>query len=470
MIQSVRVRFAPSPTGSLHLGGIRSALFDWLWAKKNQGVFILRIEDTDRERLVEGALKQIQESLQWLGLDWDEGPNKGGEFGPYVQSERLGIYKKYALIGVEKGFLYPCWCSPERLDTLRKDAQKAKVAFKYDRHCLANPGDSKDPHVLRFKVPESQTLAWEDSVKGKIEFSSNDVDDFVTIKSDGFPTYHFASIVDDHLMQISHVLRGDEWVASTPKHLLLYKAYGWEAPEFVHLPQVLGTDKAKLSKRHGAKSVLEYREEGYLPEAVVNFMALLGWNPGGGSTQEIFTTEGLIDAFSITGINSSPAVFDPARLDWMNGEYIRALPIEELLERCRDFWPQEAKGAKEDYKKQVLALVHERLKFLGELSGLTEFFFSDPEVDLDLLAPSGEAKVLLEEVITKLSQSDFTLDDLEKRLRALAESLGIKAGELFGVIRTSITGRTAAPGLFETLETLGKETSLRRIQAVADGL
>jgi glutamyl-tRNA synthetase len=278
---TTRVRFAPSPTGHLHLGGIRSALFNYLLAQHAGGCFILRFEDTDRERFVQEAADSISQSLAWLGIDPDEGVmadgSQKGKFGPYIQSERLDIYRQYADELIAKKALYPCWCSPERLDDMRKEAQKTGKAFKYDRHCLDNPKGLHEPHVLRFMIPETPAvITWDDAVKGKVEFRSDDLDDFVAIKSDGFPTYHFAVVVDDHLMQISHVLRGDEWIPSTPKHLLLYRAFGWAAPEFVHLPQVLGPDKAKLSKRHGAKPALDYRDEGYLPEAV--------WPPLAGTT------------------------------------------------------------------------------------------------------------------------------------------------------------------------------------------
>lgn len=430
---------------------------------KNQGIFVLRIEDTDRERLVEGAVQQIQDSLTWLGLEWDEGPDIGGDLGPYVQSERLELYRQYSNAGVEKGFLYRCWCSPERLDSLRKEAQKNHCAFKYDRHCLENPGDSSTPHVLRFKVPSGQTVSWDDAVRGQLTFASDDIDDFVAVKSDGFPTYHFASVVDDHLMEISHVLRGDEWIASGPKHVLLYQAYGWNPPIFAHLPQVLGSDKAKLSKRHGAKSVLEYRDEGYLPEAVVNFMALLGWNPGDGSTQEIFNQEELINTFSLEHVQSSPAIFDPERLNWLNGLYIRRLPIDELFIRSQAFLPTPAKKYDKDYQKQALGLVQERLKYLTELPELTDFFFTDPKVDSELL-PIG-AKDSLKKARDVLKNVEFNHDNLETALRQLAEDLGIKAGELFGHLRVAITGKTAAPGLFETMTVLGKETVLNRLES-----
>lgn len=464
---TVRVRFAPSPTGYLHLGGIRSALFDYLLAQKTGGQFILRIEDTDRERLVDGALEQIKDSLDWLGLKYDEGPDTPGEFGPYIQSERLEIYAEHAKTLQDSGSLYPCWCTPERLTKLREEAQKAKIAFKYDRFCLENPQDDAKPHVLRFKVPENQTVVWDDAVKGSQSIQTGDVDDFVAIKSDGFPTYHFASVVDDHLMQISHVLRGDEWVASTPKHLLLYSAFGWQPPVFAHLPQVLGTDKAKLSKRHGAKSVQEYRHEGYLPEAVINFLVLLGWNQGDGTTQEIYSRAELVKAFSLEGINSSPAVFDPERLDWFNGKYIRSLTPDALQTASEGFWPP-ATDSTPKYRQQVLNLVQERLVRLDQLPEFTDFFFTDPTVDPKLF--SDDSSPLLTAARDVLAKTEFGVDALEPALRQLAEDQSVKPGQLFSAIRIATTGRTAAPGLFETLAVLGQETVLRRLDKTIHSL
>jgi glutamyl-tRNA synthetase len=473
MSQPVRVRFAVSPTGSLHLGGIRSALFNYLIARHTGGSFLLRIEDTDRERLVEGAAEAIWQSLAWLGIDPDEGvmsdgSQKGGD-GPYVQSERLDIYHKYADELLAKKSLYPCWCTPERLDGLRKDAQKAGQAFKYDRYCLEHPKDLSEPHVLRFFIPASpETISWDDLVKGGVSFKTDDLDDFVAVKSDGYPTYHFAVVVDDHLMKISHVLRGDEWVPSTPKHLLLYAAFGWEPTVFVHLPQVLGTDKTKLSKRHGAKPALEYRDEGYLPEAVVNFLAALGWNDG--TTQEIYSHDELVKAFTLERIQKSPAVFDSEHLLWMNGLYIRQMASEKLLERCEDFWPDEAADYAPDYRLSVLKLVQERLKFLGELAELTVFFFADPTVDLSLAKgyTPEEARCHLSALTDLLAQTEWSHNDLETALRGYVEREDLHTGHLFGLIRVVLTGRTAAPGLFETMLVLGQETTLRRLVSASN--
>jgi len=465
----VRTRFAPSPTGYLHIGGIRSSFFNYLYAKNQGGKFVLRLEDTDRERFVPEAEAHLTESLQWLGIAPDEGiGGADGGFGPYVQSERLKIYAQHAANLVEKGNLYPCWCSPERLTKLREEAQSNKVAFKYDRHCLNNPDDINKSHVIRFKMPENQVVAWDDAVRGKLEFNSNDLDDYVAIKSDGFPTYQFANVVDDHLMEISHVLRADEWIASTPKHILLYKAFGWNVPVFAHLPAVTAPGGGKkLSKRHGAKSALELRDEGYLPEAILNFLAALGWNEGDGSTQEIYSLDELIEKFSLERIQKSPAVFDAERLTWLNGVYIRNLSLDELYPYTKGFWPESAKDSSIDHKKEILALIHERLKFMAEIPELTEFFFTRPELTAKFIIDKldkNTASNWLKSIIYQFVESDFSHDDLEKRLRGLIESLEAPTGKLFSLVRRSATGSPVAPGLFETLHVLGKEESLARLK------
>ena len=467
-MSKVRTRFAPSPTGFLHIGGIRSSFFNYLFAKNQGGSFILRLEDTDRERFVPEAEEHLVESLKWLGIPADEGiGGADAGFGPYVQSERLELYAKHAAELIEKGSLYPCWCTPERLTKLREEAQAEKRAFKYDRHCLGNPNDINKPHVIRFKMPENEVVAWDDAVRGHLEFNSDDLDDYVAIKSDGFPTYQFANVVDDHLMEISHVLRADEWIASTPKHILLYKAFGWELPIFAHLPAVTAPGGGKkLSKRHGAKSALELRDEGYLPGAILNFLAALGWNEGDGSTQEIYALDELIEKFSLERIQKSPAVFDAERLTWLNGVYIRNLSLDELYPQTKDFWPESSNSANDDHKKAILALIHERLKFMAEIPELTEFFFTRPEVTANFVADKLEketANQWLQQIIEILEKSDFSHDDLEKRLRDLVNELEASTGKVFSLVRRSITGSPVAPGLFETLHVLGKEESLERL-------
>jgi glutamyl-tRNA synthetase len=468
-VKPVRTRFAPSPTGFLHIGGIRSSFFNYLFAKNQGGSFILRLEDTDRERFVPEAEAHLVESLKWLGIPADEGiGGKDAGFGPYVQSERLEIYAKHSAELVEKGSLYPCWCTPERLQGLREEAQKNKVAFKYDRHCLNNPDDITKPHVVRFKMPGNEVVAWDDVVRGTIEFNSDELDDFVAIKSDGFPTYQFANVVDDHLMEISHVLRADEWIPSTPKHILLYKAFGWEVPLFAHLPAVTAPGGGKkLSKRHGAKSALELRDEGYLPGAVLNFLAALGWNEGDGSTQEIYSLDELISKFSLERVQKSSAVFDAERLVWLNGVYIRNMSLDDLYIETTNFWPESAKSSDDTYKKEVLGLIHERLKFMAEIPELTEFFFTRPVQVKDTVVDKlnqETARTWLSTIIEKLKDSDFSHDALETTLRGLVEELGGQTGKVFSLVRRSATGSPVAPGLFETLHTLGKEESLARLQ------
>jgi glutamyl-tRNA synthetase len=414
---SVRVRFAPSPTGQLHIGGMRSALFNWLWARHNGGTFVLRLEDTDRNRLVEGAAEQIYASHDALGITPDEGPIQGGPFGPYVQSERLDMYRRHADELLAKGALYRCWCSPERLASLREAAQAQGQAFKYDRHCLipSNQGKESDPHVLRFRIPDAPaSIGWDDAVRGHLEFELKDLDDFVALKADGYPTYHLANIVDDHLMNITHVLRADEWLPSTPKHLLLWQAFGWDIPVYAHLPAVQGPEGGKkLSKRDGAEPVEAYVALGYLPEALRSFLASLGWNDG--STDEVYSTPELIKRFSLDRIQKSPARFDKDRLTWMNGLMIRQMPVEELLLRTEGFWPEAAKTADDPYRLSVLGLVHDRLKYLAELPELTEFFFTDPMADSQLLTKAVEpavARNALLDVIKAATASDWTEEGL----------------------------------------------------------
>ncbi len=460
----VRVRFAPSPTGLQHLGNLRTALFNWLWAKKNNGIFILRFEDTDTKRKVAVAETHIFEALEWLGLAPDEGPQQGGKHQPYRQSERLDTYAQHSEQLVKEGRMYRDWTSPVELAKLRAQSEKAKQPFRVRPDMLKTEGDPKQPHVLRFKIDTAGQTQWEDAVHGLQTWQNSELDDFVAIKSDGYPTYNFANVIDDHLMEISHVLRGDEFLASTPKHLQVYAAFGWESPEYSHLPAVLGTDKAKLSKRHGALPALEYKKLGYLPEAIINFLVLLGWHPG--TEEEIFTIDQLKKVFSLDKTNKSPGVFDPERLNWLNGIYIRKLSVGDLFGKVDTFWPPQAVKFDAKYKESVLKLVHERLRYLSELADLTDFFFTDPKLDSKLLAKQAEpnsVKDWLVETIKILGSSDFSQAELEHRLRKLTEELGVKPGKLFQSIRIAITGKTAAPGLFETLAVIGKERTLSRL-------
>jgi glutamyl-tRNA synthetase len=462
---AVRVRFAPSPTGYLHIGNLRSALFSYLYARHTGGRFVLRIEDTDRERLVPEALDYIKQTLSWMRLEPDESPDQPNpKYAPYIQSERLEQFQDYGNQLVADGKAYRDYTTTERLAELRTAAQVAGKPFRFTKdQAQLEPSNTDDPYVIRFQIQPGQDVVWQDAVWGEQRWSREVLDDFVAIKSDGFPTYNFAVVIDDHLMDITHVFRGSEFLSTAPKNLLVYEAFGWEPPVYVHLPQVLGADKAKLSKRHGAKSALEYRDDGYLPEALFTFLASLGFNDG--TTQELYSREELIKAFALDRIQSSPAVFDAARLDWMNGAYIRELSLDELYAKTQDFWPASAKTFDDGYKKRVLGLVQERLKFLGELPELTEFFFATPALDRQTLQPADRAEELLGQVRDTLADSDFSEADLERRLRELVARSDIKAGRLFGLIRVAVTGKTAAPGLFETLNVIGKERSLERLQA-----
>lgn len=468
----VRVRFAPSPTGYPHLGNIRTALFNWLFARHNDGVFILRIEDTDRERLVEGATEAIIESLRWLGLDWDE--------GPYFQSQRLNIYHEAAVKLVELDRAYYCYCSPERLKSVREEQMKRKQPPRYDRHCRYLTRSQKAEleskgvvPVIRFKTPLEGQTAFQDLLRGVIVFQNSTLDDFVLLKSDGYPTYHLANIVDDHLMGISHVLRADEWLSSTPRHVLLYQALGWEPPKFAHLPMILGPDRSKLSKRHGATAITEYMEAGYLPEAMFNFLALLGWSLD--DKTELMSWEEIAKNFTLERISKNPAVFNKEKLDWMNGVYIRRLTLEEFTRRALPFLekglpPSVNRPLDRDYVCRIMPLIQDRARTLGEVADLTEFFFVeelDYEVKLLLgkLTPA-DAMKSLQSTITRLEGlKAWDAVTLESVIRPIAEVLELKTGVYFGLLRVAVTGRTAAPPLFQTMEVLGKERCLQRFRA-----
>jgi len=468
---TTRTRFAPSPTGALHSGVVRSALFAWLLARQQKGQFLLRIEDTDQKREVEGGTANIIESLKWLGLTWDEGPEVGGPFAPYIQSQRLDIYKKYADELVEKGLAYADPYSQEELQALREKAQAEKRPFLYREHRPENPPKWDGTQALRIRL-EPKAWSWDDAVMGEVKMGPEMIDDYIIIKADGFPTYNFCHIIDDHLMGITHVLRSQEFISSVPKFLATHEVLGWESPINAILPQVMDeTGKRKLSKRHGAKPILEYRDMGILPSAMLNFLATIGWNDG--TEQEVYSVDELIEKFSLSRVQRSGGIFDEQRLMYLNGVHIRRLSLDELFEKVTNFWPEEANGASDDYKKQVLALVHERLKFLAELPELTRFFFAEPTVNDEVFngnkqlkkLSSDERATMLAAVADILQDSDFTETDLEERLRGLVEKLDTKPGILFGLIRATITGSNIAPGLFETMRVLGKEAVLKRLSA-----
>jgi glutamyl-tRNA synthetase len=478
MDKAVRVRFAPSPTGYPHVGNIRTALFNWLFARHCGGSFIVRVEDTDVARKVEGAVEAILDGLRWLGLDWDE--------GPYFQSQRLELYREAAKRLVSQGDAYYCYCSPQRLEEMRAEQVRRKQPPGYDRRCRdltekerAEKEAEDITPVVRFQTPLSGQTRFNDLIWGEVVFENATIDDFVLLKSDGYPTYHLANVVDDHLMEISHVLRAEEWLSSTPRHRLLYQALGFEPPQFAHLPMILGADRAKLSKRHGAVSITEYREQGYLPEAMVNFLALLGWSLD--DKTEIIPRPELISSFSLGRVSRTAAIFNRDKLNWMNGVYIRSLSVEDFTQRALPFLdsglpPEVKRPLSIEYIRQIMPLIQERARTLAEVAELAQFFFID-ELDYapSLLIGKGmsqqSATQALETAKQRLERLEvFDAESLEAVLRPLAEELGLKTGQFFGVLRVAVTGRTAAPPLFQTMSALGKERCLRRIEAALDRL
>lgn len=476
MTKPVRTRFAPSPTGYLHVGGVRTALFAWLIARQAKGQFILRLEDTDQAREVEGSGDHIMASLSWLGLNWDEGPDKNGKFGPYRQSERLNIYNEWAQKLLDSGKAYVDPYTMEEVDGFRAAAKAAKQPFLYRNHRPETRLDWDHTKPLRFKS-DPKTYKWHDEVLGDLAGGAETIDDFVIIKSDGYPTYNFAHIIDDNQMQITHVIRSQEFVPSTPRFINLYEALEFEIPKIATLPYVMGPDgKKKLSKRDGARDILDYARAGYLPEALINFLATLGWNDG--TEKEIFTVDELINSFKLDRVQKSGARFDEQRLLWLDGAHIRALTLEELYEKSKDFWPEEAKQADDDYKKKVLSLVQERLKYLSELPDLVRFFFVELPINKALIADNKqlnnfvveELKSLLEQAKSSLNESDFSLDDITNRLNHLLEQTNQKPAVLFSLIRIAVTEAPASPGLADTLIVLGKAIALSRIDNLIKNL
>lgn len=469
-MKEVRTRFAPSPTGFLHVGNVRAALFPWLVAKQAGGTFILRIEDTDQAREVEGAVEVLHDTLTWLGLDWDEGPDKPGKYGPYVQSERKDIYLQWAKKLIESGRAYADIRTPDELNELRDDAKSKKKPFLAREYRPENPPVWEPGMPLRF-LSEPKAYEWHDAIMGDLHAGEEAVDDFIVMKSDGFPTYNFAHIVDDAEMQITHVIRGLEYIASVPKYLNLYEAFDLEAPILAHSPHIMNEQgNKKLSKRDGAKSILDYKKEGYLPEAMLNFLASMGWNDG--TEQEIFSRDELIQKFSLERIQRAGARFDEKRLDWMNGSWIRSLKLDDIYTRSQGFWPTSAEHYDDDYKKAVLGLVQERLKYFAELPSLSNFFFEDLPANMELITGNKQLKkvdtaelhTLLEQAAETLMDSDFTVEDLQNRLNDLLEKTGQKPAILFGLIRIATTWAPFSPGLAESLAVLGKKRTLRRIK------
>ncbi|HJX02930.1 MAG TPA: glutamate--tRNA ligase [Dehalococcoidia bacterium] len=473
----VRVRYAPSPTGYPHVGNIRTALFNWLFARHHGGKFILRIEDTDLARKVEGALEVILESLRWLGMDWDE--------GPCFQSQRLSLYSDAAEKLVASGQAYYCYCSAERLDAMRREQMQQKKPTGYDRRCrnlaLQEKIELEDQGitpVVRFKSPLQGQTSFHDLIRGDIVFENSTLDDFVLLKSDGYPTYHLANIVDDHDMHISHVLRAEEWVSSTPRHVLLYAALGWQPPLFAHLPMILGADRSKLSKRHGATAINEYLEQGFLRETMVNFLALLGWSLD--DKTEVMTADEIIKNFSLERISKTAAIFNREKLEWMNGVYIRNLAPDDFRGRVTPFLeadlPQNiARPLDNVYIGRILPLVQERAKTLKEVSLLIDFLFYDGlEYDKDLLLGKLQPVQGLEAINRAIAGlqglGEWSTQVMENAMRPLCAELNLKPAVFFGLLRVAITGRTISPPLFQTMEVLGRERCLTRLEAALDKL
>ena len=487
MTSRVRVRFAPSPTGEPHVGNIRTAVFDWLFARHHGGDFVVRVEDTDQARTIEGATDAMLEALRWLGLDWDEGPDIGGPYAPYYQSQRLELYHHAADMLVQDGNAYYCFCSAERLAGLRKEQQRqGAITVGYDGLCrslsesqVQGHVDSGETPVVRFRMPDEGTTGVDDLIHGRVEFENRLYDDFVMLKSDGYPTYHLASVVDDHEMEITHVTRGIDWLSSIPLHIQLYQALGWEPPTFVHLPLILAGDRTKLSKRHGATSVLEFRQMGMLPETMLNFLALLGWSLD--DKTEIFTREELIEHFTLEQVNKSDAVWDADKLSWMSGVHIRDSSPERFAAALANYWDENPpaefpKPPDMDFALKVGPLVQGRIKTLADAAPLLPFFFVDrvdyatEELVQRGMDAQGTREALLAASEGLAALAEFDTESLESLLRSLAAKLEIKVGQLLGTLRVATTGLKVSPPIFETMEALGRDWTLSAIQAAIERL
>lgn len=475
MTKSIRTRFAPSPTGYIHVGNVRSAIYPWLLARQQGGTYIVRIEDTDQERFVEGATELILDTLKWLDLDWQEGPERGGKFGPYFQTERKAIYRQWGQKLVDKGLAYADPYTPAEIEAFRNKAKEQKQPFVYRHHRPENPPKWDGSQALRFKAPDKTHYEWEDAVMGKL--AANDmVDDFILIKSDGLPTYNFAHIVDDAEMQVSHVIRGVEYVASIPKYLALYEALELEVPILACLPHIMRPDgRKKLGKRDGAKSVTEYRDDGILPEAMFNFLATLGWNDG--TTQEIFTKEELIAKFSLDRVQRSGARFDEKRLLWMNGQWIRRLALDDLYQRVGNFWGKAGKRADKNYQLAVLSLAQDRLKTLKDLADITEFFFTEPEPNWAMIDGNkqlakfsrNQQTAFLQIAYTMLeSLEDFSAEAVQDCLNQYLAKIEQKPVIGFSLVRFALTWTQFSPDLNKSIAILGKATTLARLQRAID--
>jgi len=482
-VNTVRVRFAPSPTGYLHIGGLRTALYNYLFAKKHNGSFILRIEDTDRNRYVEGAVENLINALKWCGINYDEGPEIGGQFGPYLQSQRLEEYKKYAKKLIANGNAYYCFCTPDRLEKLREEQQKLKLPqAKYDKHCLSLSQKEIDQnlsnnlqHVIRLNVKSNAKINFDDMIREHVEFDGKSVDDQVLIKSDGYPTYHLANVVDDHLMGITHVIRGEEWLSSTPKHVLLYDALNWQRPLFAHLPLLLNPDRSKLSKRQGDVAVEDYKAKGYLKEALINFVALLGWNAG--DDKEFYLIDELVENFSLERVNKSGAVFDIEKLNWLNAEHLRMKSNEELLSHLKNeiLNSQFSHYNFEDvFLSRIIDAMKERVSFVREFIDNCKYFYEQPTVyekksiEKNWKPETPGELLKLKNEFSKIINPQK--DDYEKALEKVAIELNIGKGKLIHPLRLAVSGQSTGPGMFDLLFILGKAETLKRIDTAIQNI
>ncbi len=478
-MSEVRVRFAPSPTGYLHIGGARTALFNWLFARKMGGKLILRIEDTDTERLKEDSVSQILTSLKWLGINWDEGPEVGGDCGPYYQSERLPVYKKYAEQLLEAGKAYYCFCSAADLEAQREKQRLAKQPFRYARTCRdLSPEEAKaraatgEPYSVRIKIPVDGSVTVHDLIHGDVTFNMDQFDDFVIVKSNGMPTYNFAVVVDDHLMGMTHVLRAEEHLSNTPKQLLLYEALGWEPPKFGHMPMILAPDRSKLSKRHGATSVEEFRSQGYLSEAIVNYLTLLGWGPG--DERELFTLQETVELFQLEQMSKKAAIYDTKKLTWMNGQYLSRLPLAKILPETKAFFIKDGLvgedwfAGHEEYFAKLVDVVRVRVKTLQEVADASSYFFKDvTEYDAKGAAKhfKPESIGLLEQCAAAVEADEvYDLATTEAAYNKIAADNNLALGKVIHPTRLALTGRTVSPGIFDVMVLLGKEKTLERLR------
>ena len=484
-MSDVRVRFAPSPTGYLHIGGARTALFNWLFAHKMGGKLILRIEDTDTERLKEDSVSQILTSLKWLGINWDEGPEVGGDCGPYYQSERLDIYKKYADKLLEEGKAYYCFCSAADLEAQREKQRAAKQPFRYARTCRDLSAEevqariaAGEPYSVRVKIPVEGTITVHDLIHGDVTFNMDQFDDFVIVKSNGMPTYNFAVVVDDHLMGMTHVLRAEEHLSNTPKQLLIYEALGWEPPKFGHMPMILAPDRSKLSKRHGATSVEEFRSQGYLAEAIVNYLTLLGWGPG--DERELFTLQETVELFELEQMSKKAAIYDTKKLTWMNGQYLSELPLEKILPEAKLFFIKDGlvteewfnDAANEAYFEKLVDVVRVRVKTLQEVADASTYFFKELE-GYDEKGVSKHFKpeniAILEQCIAAIKADEvYDLASTEAAYNKIAADNGLALGKVIHPTRLALTGRTVSPGMFDVMVLLGKEKTLARLEKAVE--